>query len=143
MIHSVWDWKRLRYDYYQSPTEASIGGWKPLTGLGTPGAGPKGGVGIDIEDALPTLPPDARPVGHGIQAVGQVCVRRAPIGVVVGVGAVEVPGVFGDPSNRLAFQAFLVGFGTGALLGKFKLALLLALAGGAIAVGVSAGERRD
>jgi hypothetical protein len=80
MICSVWDWHRLEYDYYSCPEPVLLGGWKPLTGLGirqggnlTENSHP---VGIDIEDALPDLPPNCKLVGKGTIAKGQVCIIR-------------------------------------------------------------------
>jgi hypothetical protein len=84
VIHSVWDWNKVHYDYYKSSLPASVGGWKPLTGLGiqtnrsavrhnnTVGSQ----VGMDIEAALPYLPASAKRIGSGPQAVGQLCRRR-------------------------------------------------------------------
>ena len=140
MIHSVWDWNRLRYDYYRSSQPASIGGWRPLTGLGlpTPGATTRG-VGIDIEDALPALPADTVLMGHGTRAIGQVAVRRSkPATAVAGLD-----GVLDESSNRLAIQAFLAGLGTGALTGKFGLIGVGALGIGVLLVGISAGEKNE
>lgn len=132
MIHSVWDWDRLRYDYYRSPRYASVGGWKPLTGLGIP-ATPKKQVpvGVDIEDVLPVLPPDAVLIGHGVQAAGQVCRRPKPGTPVSGI--TDMP-----DEHRKLLQSFLFGMGAGALIGKFSFITIGGLTLGALLLGLGA-----
>lgn len=79
MQHSVWNWDKVQYDYFQSNTPNSVGGWRPLTGLGVPtrsNVRSRGGVGVDIEAVLPSLPVGAKYIGSGPQAVGQICRRR-------------------------------------------------------------------
>ena len=76
-IASVWDWDKLQYDYYKIPGSENIGGFKRLDGLGIqkkPVA--NGSMGIDIEDALPSLPRNARKIGTGTQARGTICIKR-------------------------------------------------------------------
>ena len=57
---SVWQWDDLMYDYYKIPGPRNLGGFEELDGLGRskPQDNPNG-IGIDIEDALPTLPRNA------------------------------------------------------------------------------------
>ena len=72
-IVSSWDWDNLRYDYYRVPGDMSIGGWRPLTGLGVAQGGSSSkSVGVDLEAALPELPAGAVHLGFGSRAVGTV-----------------------------------------------------------------------
>lgn len=73
MILSSFNWDTLEYDYYESNgTKQDIGGWDELQGLGVSYSENSSGVGIDIEDALPDLPNDAKFIGTGKDAVGRV-----------------------------------------------------------------------
>lgn len=77
MLLSVFNWKTLDYDYYDTPETPDYGGWYELQGLGIGGMGEsKSGVGIDIEDALPSLPENAAFAGTGPVARGRICIRR-------------------------------------------------------------------
>jgi len=92
--HSVWNWDKVQYDYYTSNTPNSVGGWRPLTGLGVPARSRVRGrndVGVDIEAVLPPLPRGARWIGVGPQAVGQICRRPAgaPAAGLGGLGGVS------------------------------------------------------
>lgn len=69
---SVWNWDRLDYDYYRTPEKADLGGWETLSGLGIGGSTGRGDLGIDIEDALPTLPSGSKKIGRGVQAKGRI-----------------------------------------------------------------------
>jgi hypothetical protein len=76
-IVSVWDWDKLHYDYYEIPGSPNVGGFKRLDGLGIQKKRhDDGSMGIDVEDALPSLPKNARKIGDGIQARGTICVKR-------------------------------------------------------------------
>jgi hypothetical protein len=77
MLLSVFNWKTLDYDYYDTPETPDYGGWYELQGLGIGGTGEsKTGVGVDIEDALPSLPANATFAGTGPVARGRICIRR-------------------------------------------------------------------
>lgn len=76
MLVSVFDWKTLNYDYYEIKGNTDHGGWFELQGLGIGGKGSIDGVGIDIEDALPSLPIDAQYVSSGRNAKGRIFVKR-------------------------------------------------------------------
>lgn len=76
MLVSVFDWKTLNYDYYEIPGDTDHGGWFELQGLGIGGKGSADGVGIDIEDALPSLPLNAQYVSSGRNAKGRIFVKR-------------------------------------------------------------------
>jgi hypothetical protein len=76
MLVSVFDWKTLNYDYYEIAGDTDHGGWFELQGLGIGGKGSADGVGIDIEDALPSLPLDAQYVSSGKNAKGRIFVKR-------------------------------------------------------------------
>lgn len=140
VVHSVWDWKKLRYDYYVTPVQASVGGWKPLTGLGMPSAKValthgESPVGVDIEDVLPVLPSDARRVGQGVLARGQVCVhsplRRA-------VGEIESrPTPSRRPDTLTHLSLFLAGMSAGAFFGKVNPVMIAALTTGALLTGIN------
>lgn len=119
-ICSRWDWEALRYDYFRCPGPYSVGGWKPLTGLGVERTRPsgRGDVGVDIDVALPELPRGCVQIGRGVQAVGDL-VRPAtrnpwsrPATGTAGVG-----GVFGrlanDQQTRNLLGAFLLGITAG------------------------------
>jgi len=76
-LASVWDWDKLHYDYYDLPGSANIGGFKRLDGLGIQKKRrDDGSMGIDIEDALPALPKNARKIGSGMQAKGSIFIKR-------------------------------------------------------------------
>lgn len=79
---SVWDWDNLRYDYYLIDGPANLGGFRRLDGLGlsAPRTDSKS-MGIDIEDALPTLPPNARKTGSGPTAKGTIYKIRGAVGL--------------------------------------------------------------
>jgi len=157
---SVWDWHRLRYNYFRVPGQNSIGGWQPLTGLGAESRGGKGqGIGIDIEHALPALPGGARYIGSGPQAVGRIyrasraATAARPVQATVraaqpqmqGVGAVplvakavkeHLPEGFAKELTAVATTGtFIAGYLFGRMMGKYKSASLLA---GVAAVGVLA-----
>lgn len=92
-ICSAWDWDNLRYDYYHCPGEMSLGGWRPMTGMGLSKRGQTRGVGIDIEDALPPLPQGSKWAGTGTQARGTVVrpvKKYAYLHGTSGLGAVDV-----------------------------------------------------
>ncbi len=76
MLVSVFDWKTLNYDYYEIPGDVDHGGWYELQGLGINSKGSVDGVGIDIEDALPSLPIDAKYISSGKNAKGRIFVKR-------------------------------------------------------------------
>lgn len=132
-VGSVYDWHRLRYNYYMVPGYNSIGGWQPLTGLGIRAGGALDkGVGADIEDVLPVLPAASRFTGAGSQAVGRVYVlertRRDALGNVVP----EVP-TQADASKFLQklagvdYGSLLIGFGLARFLAKWKVVTLVTL----------------
>jgi hypothetical protein len=137
-MHSVWDWDKVRYDYYRSDRPASIGGWNPLTGLGIPPKVNTTGspIGIDIEDALPELPSGAVHTGTGAQAVGQVCRRPGS-----SLGAVDAGSSRHFTRNEIS--AYLAGFALGGFVWEQKAVATLALALAALVVGASAGQHRD
>ena len=138
MICSAWDWHRLRYDYYRCPGVASVGGWKPLTGLGIQNTKrPARGVGIDIEAALPVLPRGAVYVGSGLNAVGQVVrpVPRRPVSSA-GVGALELPA---NLVKHELIGAFAAGIGVGVLFGGVKWTLIAAAVMTSFTVGAKVG----
>lgn len=139
MLHSVWDWNKVRYDYYKSDLPASIGGWNPLTGLGIPSKFNKTGspIGIDIEDALPELPESAVHTGSGPQAIGQVCRRRRGNALAIsGLGATSDNPHF--TPNEVG--AFLAGLALGSFVWKHRTLSVLALGMSALMVGVAAGQ---
>ncbi len=76
MLVSVFNWKTLDYDYYETPEAPDYGGWYELQGLGLGAKSTGEGVGIDIEDALPSLPGNAVFAGTGPIARGRLCIRR-------------------------------------------------------------------
>ena len=76
MLVSVFNWNTLDFDYYQTKDSSDYGGWFELQGLGISKSSKENGVGIDIEDALPSLPKDATYVGSGSVAKGRICVKR-------------------------------------------------------------------
>ena len=139
MNHSVWNWNKVLYDYYESPQKASIGGWNPLTGLGLPPPVNKTGspIGVDIEDALPQLPRDARYVGSGPQAIGQVCRRPRS-----GLGADESAG----PHKHLVppeVPAFLAGLSVGAFVFKSKPIIMGVVVLSTLLFGMAAGAKAN
>lgn len=146
MNHSVWDWDKVRYNYYESPGKASVGGWNPLTGLGLPPPINKNGspIGIDIELALPLLPPNARYVGHGPQAIGQVC-RRRPLtrpqvsGVAGQLGASSDANKTENPIEISEIAAFIGGMSVGAFVFRHSSLALLAVTLSTLLFGVSTG----
>jgi hypothetical protein len=77
MLVSVFNWNTLDFDYYQTKDNSDYGGWFELQGLGIAKSSKESGVGIDIEDALPSLPNDAVYVGSGSVAKGRICVKRS------------------------------------------------------------------
>lgn len=80
MILSSFCWDDLKYDYYEAPSiKKDIGGWDDLQGLGIPYSSNSDTVGIDIEEALPDLPPDAVFIGRGSSAKGRVVKPRHKI----------------------------------------------------------------
>jgi hypothetical protein len=140
MKHSVWDWDKVRYNYYVSAQPASIGGWNPLTGLGLPPPINKKGspIGVDIEEALPLLPPDAKYVGSGPQAIGQVCRRPRPqLG--------EVPGNPSPPATSISpeIPAFLAGLSVGAFVFKSKPIIMGAVVLSTLLFGIAAGANTN
>ncbi len=76
MLVSVFNWSTLDFDYYQTKDSSDYGGWFELQGLGVATKSKDIGVGVDIEDALPSLPSDAVYVGSGSVAKGRICVKR-------------------------------------------------------------------
>lgn len=140
MVHSVWDWKKLRYDYYVTPVQASVGGWKPLTGLGMPSAKValahgESPVGVDIEDVLPVLPRDARLVGRGVIARGQVCVHSP---LQRAVGEIESPPAVPARVDTLThLSIFLAGMSAGAFFGRVNPVMVVALTTGALLTGIN------
>jgi len=76
MLVSVFNWNTLDFDYYQTKDSSDYGGWFELQGLGVATKSKDIGVGVDIEDALPSLPSDAVYVGSGSVAKGRICVKR-------------------------------------------------------------------
>tara|TARA_Y100000004_G_scaffold71226_1_gene80096 strand:+ start:216 stop:698 length:483 start_codon:yes stop_codon:yes gene_type:complete len=96
---SVFNWDTLKYDYFQIPGKANLGGFDKLDGLGISKAAVNGGeMGIDIEDALPQLPLGSKRVGSGTQAKGRIyrplktplsrmSPRRIPSRALAGLGA--------------------------------------------------------
>lgn len=108
-IVSSWDWDNLRYDYYRVPGDMSIGGWRPLTGLGVlRGGNSSKSVGVDLEAALPELPAGAVHLGFGDRAVGMVVkpVRRyAYLGMEVPAQATSSSGP-PQPLGRFVYTAF-------------------------------------
>lgn len=145
MKHSVWSWDKVRYDYYVSPYKASVGGWNPLTGLGLPSPSPinKNGspIGVDIEDALPPLPPNARYVGSGPRAIGQVCRR-----VKKGLGAADAPPA-AAPASTITIPdeipAFLAGLSVGAFVFKSKPIVMGAVVLSTLLFGIAAGAKSN
>lgn len=95
MLVSVFDWKTMNYDYYEVPGDQDHGGWFELQGLGINRGGATSGVGIDIEDALPSLPMDAKYLSTGKNAKGRIFIKRdsAERG--------KSEGMSGVPSERL------------------------------------------
>lgn len=77
---SAWNWETLEYTYYQCPGEQSIGGWTPPR-FDKPQPGQ--GLGIHIEDALPSLPYGCKIIGKGSDARGQIV---KPVSNGVGLG---------------------------------------------------------
>lgn len=157
---SVWDWHRLRYNYFRVPGQNSVGGWQPLTGLGAENrGGASQGIGIDIERALPLLPPGSKYVGYGTQAVGRIyrasraATAARPVQATVrgaqpqmqGVGAVplvakavkaHLPEGFAKELTAVATTGtFIAGYLFGRMMGQHKNAGMLA---GVAAVGVLA-----
>lgn len=86
---SVWQWDDLVYDYYKIPGPRNLGGFEELDGLGRskPQVNPNG-IGIDIEDALPTLPRNAVRVGRGSFAKGRI--YRLPNAGLSGLGQSDI-----------------------------------------------------
>ncbi len=76
MLVSVFDWKTLNYDYYEINGDVDHGGWFELQGLGIGGKGSVDSVGIDIEDALPSLPSNAKYISSGKNAKGRIFIKR-------------------------------------------------------------------
>jgi len=83
---SVWNWNRLDYDYYETPAPSDLGGWGTLGGLGISGVQSSSQLGIDIEDALPTLPKGSRKTGTGTQAKGRIMKIQNGLGAVTPSG---------------------------------------------------------
>lgn len=142
MNHSVWDWSKVRYDYYKSGQKASIGGWNPLTGLGLPSPINKSGspIGVDIEDALPMLPADAKYVGSGPQAIGQICRRQR---AQVGSDAVTAPPESFEPLVVPEIPAFLAGLSVGAFVFKSKPIIMGAVVLSTLLFGIAAGAKAN
>ena len=126
-VGSVFDWDRLRYNYYLIPGFNSVGGWQPLTGLGIrQGAVQDKGVGVDIEDVLPVLPRRSKYTGSGPHAVGRIYVLDKPMR---GMGS-DFPIVptedaakqFVQRLSGMDYGSLLVGFGIARLMAKWKVA---------------------
>jgi hypothetical protein len=116
-IGSVWDWDKLRYDYYTLPGRENLGGFAKLDGLGVSrGTGPQAGLGIDIEQALPLLPRGARRTGTGTQAKGRIF--KPPIrGSKRGLGEIA-----SEPEHQLMSDPWIpavLGAGTAFLVSHF------------------------
>lgn len=146
MQHSVWDWDQVRYDYYESPQVASIGGWNPLTGLGIPTKVNKSGspIGLDIEAALPVLPRDAVYKGSGVQAIGQIC-RRQPVAVgditdAPAALATKVEAALPVDFDKDEIAAFIGGVALGSFVAGQKSVSTLVLAVSALFIGLSANK---
>ena len=141
MNHSVWNWGKVRYDYYQSPQQASIGGWNPLTGLGLPPPVNKNGspIGVDIEDALPMLPRNAKYVGSGPQAIGQIC--RRPRGQVGTTDPANAPPAAEEHIVVPEIPAFLAGLSVGAFIFKSKPIIMGAVVLSTLLFGIAAGAK--
>lgn len=87
---SVWRWDDLMYDYYEIPGPRNLGGFEELDGLGVAKGGMnKGGIGIDIEAALPMLPSNAKRVGQGPFAKGRI--YRPNRSALAGLGQTPAP----------------------------------------------------
>lgn len=103
MIYSQFDWDNGDYLYFEDRIPASLGGWKPLTGLGLPQKAPGAGgasFGISIEDALPKLPVDAKPIGRGQFAKGKIVQPTRPSFLTA--GQLGPPAVVGQPRPALS-----------------------------------------
>lgn len=165
MIHSVWDWNKVHYNYYKSNLPASVGGWRPLTGLGiqTNRRGVRNNtslgaqVGLDIEAALPYLPAGAKRIGSGPQAVGQLCRRRPN---PARLGSTDAPAETPPPNGQLlpteveqlrskllseskyyrtqTLSAFLLGLSLGSYTAKFRTITTIGFAVSALLVGLAA-----
>lgn len=72
--YSQWDWGNLRYNYYVGSEAADPGGYQQLRGVRheVPPRNDGGLVGVDLDQVLRPLPPDARFIGTGTQAVGEI-----------------------------------------------------------------------
>jgi hypothetical protein len=140
MNHSVWNWDKVRYDYYESSQKASIGGWNPLTGLGIPSPINKKGspIGVDIEDALPPLPADAKYVGSGPRAIGQVCRRRRR---ALGADAPETRANTSVMRVAPEIPAFLAGLSVGAFVFKSRPIIMGAVVLSTLLFGIAAGAK--
>ncbi len=97
---SVWRWDDLMYDYYSVPGPKNLGGFEELDGLGrTKRNMSKGGMGIDIEDALPLLPPNSKRIGQGPFAKGRI--YRPNKGALSGLGQTDdAPKTMKHPSEK-------------------------------------------
>lgn len=162
MIHSVWDWNKVHYNYYKSRLPASVGGWRPLTGLGISGPSrvKRGNtlgeqVGADIEQVLPFLPADAKYVGSGPQAIGQVCRKRPNRRALSDDAAPPVPPndtLLPDEIKTLrdklksetryyraqTLSAFLLGLSLGSYTAKFRTVTTVGFAVSALLLGLAA-----
>ncbi len=135
-LGSVFDWDRLRYNYYAVPGHNSIGGWQPLTGLGIRKGGVMDqGVGVDIEDVLPVLPHGSRFAGTGDNAVGRVYVKEKPRSSPLAAtpqteSMLPVPKVptraeMVERVTGIRWSSFILGFGIARLLSRWKYAALV------------------
>jgi hypothetical protein len=157
-ICSVWDWNRLMYGYYVAPGSRSIGGWKPMSGMGTErrNGGPnRPGVGIDIEDALSVLPRSAKRLQRrgvpvwGREAVGQVCVLPKGSGGVGDLDQLQKEAVSAVTGRVRKFAtrkrgmeligAFMFGLSVGAVVPKAKRILTAGSLLSLLAMGYKAG----
>lgn len=77
-IYSQWDWKTLRYNYFVGSEPADPGGFSKLQGIrhDTPPSGRGSFVGVDLDDVLRSLPADARFIGVGDRARGEIVKSR-------------------------------------------------------------------
>jgi len=78
--YSQWDWGNMRYNYYVGSEVADPGGYQQLRGIRheVPPRNDGGVVGLDLDQVLRPLPADARFIGTGTQAIGELVRSMRP-----------------------------------------------------------------
>lgn len=95
MIHSVYNWKKGKFDYYEAPQKP----W-PISDYPKPRSGPLREIGAAPEEVAHKLPAGARYVGDGDEAKG-----------LIAVGAMDDSDSIVDILKAHGFLLVMVGIG--------------------------------